>query len=71
MIQKELKAVEAFHNAFKIDCANQLTVDLPDNIIELRFRLMEEENLEYLEASNTNLLILLRSTPFKSRINFL
>ena len=51
MIQKELKAVEAFHNGFKIDCANKLTVDLPNNIIELRFRLMEEENLEYLEAA--------------------
>ncbi|MEN8769105.1 MAG: nucleoside triphosphate pyrophosphohydrolase family protein [Candidatus Arcticimaribacter sp.] len=50
-MQKELKAVEAFHNAFKIACANQPTVDLPDNIIELRFRLMEEENLEYLEAA--------------------
>ena len=51
MIQKELKAVEAFHNAFKIGCANQPTVDLPDNILDLRFRLMEEENLEYLEAA--------------------
>ena len=51
MIQKELKAVEAFHNAFKIGCANQPTVDLPENILDLRFRLMEEENLEYLVAA--------------------
>ena len=43
--------VEAFHKAFKIGCANQPTVDLADNILELRFRLMEEENLEYLEAA--------------------
>ena len=51
MIQKELKAVEAFHKAFKIWYSNQPTVDLAENILELRFRLMEEENLEYLEAA--------------------
>ena len=51
MIQKELNAVQAFHQAFKIGCAAQPTVDLPDQIKELRFRLMEEENQEYLEAA--------------------
>ena len=48
---KELNAVQAFHQAFKIGCAAQPTVDLPDQIKELRFRLMEEENQEYLEAA--------------------
>lgn len=50
-MKKQIAAVETFHKAFKIGCANQPTVDLADNILELRFRLMEEENLEYLEAA--------------------
>ena len=57
MIQKELNAVQAFHEAFKIDCADAPTVDLPDQIKELRFRLMEEENQEYLEAAKNNDLV--------------
>ena len=57
MIQKELNAVQAFHKAFKIDCADAPTVDLPDQIKELRFRLMEEENQEYLEAAKNNDLV--------------
>ena len=57
MIQKELNAVQAFHQAFKIRCAAQPTVDLPDQIKELRFRLMEEENQEYLEAAKNNDLV--------------
>ncbi|MGB1449512.1 MAG: hypothetical protein ACPG8F_06695 [Flavobacteriaceae bacterium] len=54
MIQKELDAVALFHNAFKIGCSNSPTVDLPDDIKQLRFKLMEEENLEYLEAAKNN-----------------
>ena len=57
MIQKELNAVQAFHKAFKIDCSDAPTVDLPDQIKELRFRLMEEENQEYLEAAKNNDLV--------------
>jgi predicted HAD superfamily Cof-like phosphohydrolase len=57
MIQKELKAVEAFHKAFKIDCENAPTVAISDSIKELRFRLMEEENEEYLEAAKNNDLV--------------
>ncbi len=57
MIQKELNAVQVFHQAFKIGCAAQPTVDLPDQIKELRFRLMEEENQEYLEAAKNNDLV--------------
>ena len=57
MIQKELNAVQAFHKAFKIDCADAPTVDLPDQIKELRFRLMEEENQEYLQAAKNNDLV--------------
>lgn len=57
MIQKELDAVAAFHKAFKIDCKTSPTVDLPDKIKQLRFRLMEEENQEYLEAAQNNDLV--------------
>lgn len=57
MIQKELKAVEAFHKAFKIDFEHEPTVAISENIKELRFRLMEEENQEYLEAAQNNDLI--------------
>ncbi len=57
MIQKELKAVESFHKAFKIDCAAEPTVAISENIKELRFRLMEEENVEYLEAAKNNDLV--------------
>ena len=57
MIQKELNAVQAFHEAFKIDCATAPTVDLPNQIKLLRFRLMEEENQEYLEAAKNNDLV--------------
>ena len=57
MIQKQLKAVEAFHKAFKIDCADSPTVDIPQKIKTLRFRLMAEENEEYLDAAKKNDLI--------------
>ena len=57
MIQKELNAVQAFHEAFKIGYANTPTVDLPEQIKLLRFRLMEEENQEYLEAAKNNDLV--------------
>ena len=57
MIQKELNAVQAFHEAFKIGYANTPTVDLPEQIKLLRFRLMEEENQEYIEAAKNNDLV--------------
>ena len=57
MIQKELQAVKAFHDAFGLDVASSPTVKLQDRIKELRFRLMEEENIEYLEAAKNNDLV--------------
>lgn len=57
MIQKELEAVALFHKAFKIGCAEKPTTDLPEEIKRLRFKLMEEENLEYLEAVKNNDLV--------------
>ncbi len=48
-MQKQLKAVEKFHNTFLIENGNEPRL-LPQAESELRFRLMEEENLEYLDA---------------------
>jgi predicted HAD superfamily Cof-like phosphohydrolase len=48
-MQKQLKAVEKFHNTFLIENGTEPRL-LPQAESELRFRLMEEENLEYLDA---------------------
>lgn len=57
MIQNELEAVKAFHQAFNIDVELAPTVEIPSDIKDLRFKLMEEENQEYLEAANNNDLV--------------
>jgi hypothetical protein len=44
MIKKELNAVQEFHEAFKISVNQKPTVELTDQIKELRFNLMKEEN---------------------------
>lgn len=50
-IQDTIKAVESFHDAFGISNNYTPTTELSINDIELRHRLMEEENNEYLEAA--------------------
>ena len=50
-IQDTIKAVESFHEAFGISNNYTPTTELSINDIELRHRLMEEENNEYLEAA--------------------
>ena len=50
-IQDTIKAVENFHDAFGISNNYTPTTNLSINDIELRHRLMEEENNEYLEAA--------------------
>lgn len=57
MTKKELDAVQEFHEAFKINVNQEPTLDLSDQIKELRFNLMKEENEEYLEAVQNNDLI--------------
>lgn len=57
MIQKELLAVKTFHKAFGLSVAQAPTVDITDRVKELRFRLMEEENKEYIEAAQNNDLV--------------
>jgi len=50
-IQDTIKAVETFHDAFGIPNNYSPTSNLSINDIELRHRLMQEENDEYLEAA--------------------
>ncbi len=50
-LQDTIKAVEIFHDSFGIKNNYEPTVDLDQKEIELRHRLMEEENNEYLEAA--------------------
>ena len=57
MIKNELDAVQAFHEAFKINVNYEPTINVSDQIKELRFNLMKEENEEYQEAVRNNDLI--------------
>lgn len=43
--------VRTFHDAFKIENQSKPTVEIDKRVIELRHRLMHEENEEYLEAA--------------------
>ena len=54
MIKKELESVKLFHKKFNINYLNEPKANIPDKIKELRFKLMEEENLEYLKATKEN-----------------
>ena len=56
-LKETIAAVETFHNAFKIGNNYEPTIDLSSNDIELRHRLMAEENEEYLEAAKNGDLI--------------
>jgi predicted HAD superfamily Cof-like phosphohydrolase len=49
--QEIINKVKLFHDAFGIENKEKPTVNLPEEIITLRFNLMKEENEEYLEAA--------------------
>ena len=51
MITNAIDAVKEFNEAFKIKYSKNQKVDLDESTIELRYRLMQEENDEYLEAA--------------------
>jgi predicted HAD superfamily Cof-like phosphohydrolase len=53
-LQKEISAVQTFHEAFGLTVNHLPTSDLGASIHELRFNLMKEENEEYLEAVKNN-----------------
>lgn len=50
-LQETIGAVEVFHKAFKIENNYEPTANLPEADIMLRYKLMREENEEYLEAA--------------------
>ncbi len=50
-LQDTISAVEEFHKAFKIENNYKPTVALTEAEIDLRHRLMGEENDEYMEAA--------------------
>jgi predicted HAD superfamily Cof-like phosphohydrolase len=52
-----IAAVEEFHDAFSIKNNYEPTIAISEQDIELRHRLMEEENNEYLEAAKNGDLV--------------
>lgn len=46
-----IEAVKEFHEAFKIENKNEPTAQIDEKTILLRYKLMREENEEYLEAA--------------------
>ena len=57
MINKPIDAVTAFHKAFGLGIQNSPTAELSEDKNMLRYKLMREENEEYLEAANNKDLI--------------
>ena len=51
MITNAIDQVKEFAEAFNIKYSKEMNPNLDQSTIDLRFRLMEEENLEYLEAA--------------------
>jgi predicted HAD superfamily Cof-like phosphohydrolase len=56
-LQETIQAVEAFHNAFRIQNNYEPTTALTEDDILLRYNLMKEENEEYLEAAKNGDLV--------------
>lgn len=52
-----LAAVAAFHNAFKLGISHRPVADIGQEKLQLRYKLMAEENEEYLEAARENNLV--------------
>ena len=53
-MQKQLKAVQKFHETFGLRVSYEMKADLGNSKNDLRFELMREENEEYLEAVRNN-----------------
>ena len=56
-MKNKIAAVTEFHKAFKLDFLDSPKADLGINKNMLRYKLMREENEEYLEAANDNDLV--------------
>ena len=53
-MKKQLDSVKQFHDTYKIGYSNDPIADLGPEKNKLRFKLMSEENEEYLDATNNN-----------------
>ena len=50
-LEDTINHVKTFHKAFRVAYHNEPTTAVEEDIIDLRYRLMQEENEEYLEAA--------------------
>ena len=56
-MKDKINAVHEFHTAFKLGIKKNPTADIGEERNLLRYKLMREENEEYLEAANNNDLV--------------
>ena len=56
-MNKKLKAVQDFHEAFGLGIKHEPVANLPEEKLRLRYNLMAEENDEYLEAARNGDLV--------------
>ena len=56
-MKHQLDCVKKFHEVYKLDYKLSPIAKIDNETIKLRFNLMAEENLEYLEAANNNDLV--------------
>lgn len=56
-MKRKIEAVTEFHKAFGLGIKNSPSADLGEDKNLLRYKLMREENEEYLEAANSNDLV--------------
>ena len=56
-MKKQIKFVKKFHEAFGIKNLETQNSNIDKNVYQLRYKLMNEENLEYLEACKKNDLV--------------
>lgn len=53
-MKDKIEAVTQFHTSFGLGVRTEPTAQLSDDLVKLRFKLMAEENQEYLEAAKNN-----------------
>ncbi len=53
-MKKQLEAVRQFHETYKLAVRNEPTIKIPKEQPILRYDLMTEENMEYLQAAQNN-----------------
>ena len=53
-MRRKLAAVEKFHRAFGLGVRDTPQANLGEDLLQLRYKLMAEENDEYLEAAREN-----------------